>query len=92
MKINLKDKVEDTVTDFKGMVIARCVYMNGCVRCQIQPRGLDKDGKMVESEWIDEGQLVVEEKDFFAEESKKSDKEGPPGGPADKPKYMNKPN
>ena len=87
MKINLKDKVEDTVTDFKGTVIARCVYMNGCVRCQIQPKGLDKEGKIIEAVWIDEEQLTIEE---FGDKLKDPNKK-PPGGPADRPKYMNEP-
>ena len=86
MKINLRDKVKDTVTDFEGMVVARCVYLNGCVRCEVQPRGLDKDGKIIEGVWIDEGQLVIE--DFFDDTRKEAESTG---GPADKPQYMNKP-
>ena len=58
--IKLGERVQDTVTDFKGMVIARCVYLNGCVRIQVQPKELNKDGKMIDSEWIDEGQLESE--------------------------------
>lgn len=87
MKINLRDEVKDTLTDFKGIVVARCIYLNGCVRCQVQPRKLDKDGLIIEGVWIDEGQLTIKE---FGDELKDPNKEGP-GGPADKPKYMNKP-
>jgi len=56
--INLGDKVKDTITDFEGTVVARIVYLNSCVRYQVQAKGL-KDGKIIESEWIDEGQLIV---------------------------------
>ncbi len=44
--INLGDKVKDTITDFEGTAVARCVYLNGCVRIEVQPKEL-KDGKMI---------------------------------------------
>lgn len=84
MKIKLRDHVKDTVTDFEGMVTARVIYLNGCVRCQVQPKGLDKDGKIIESEWIDEGQLYLEKLDFNEEGVRKDVKKGP-GGPRDEP-------
>jgi len=55
--IKLGDKVKDTITDFGGMAVARCVYLNGCVRIEMRPKGLDKDGNIVEAIWIDESQL-----------------------------------
>lgn len=56
-KITLGSKVRDTITGFEGIATARAEYLNGCVRILIQPQRLDKDGKIIESEWIDQVQL-----------------------------------
>lgn len=56
--INVKDKVKDTITGFEGIVIARTEWLNGCVRCCIQSQKL-KDGKILDTETIDEGQLEI---------------------------------
>jgi len=74
--IKLGDKVKDIITDFEGIAVARCVYLNGCVRCEIQPKGLDKDGKMIDAVWIDESQLIVL-KETESQEKKKKDTGGP---------------
>jgi len=60
--IKLGDKVEDVITGFKGIVIARSEWLNGCTRCAVQPP-VDKDGKHIEDVWIDEQQLVVIKKE-----------------------------
>lgn len=57
MKINLGDKARDLVTGFEGICVARTQWLNGCVRCTIQPQGLDKDGKAIDTLTIDEPQL-----------------------------------
>jgi len=80
--INLGDKVKDTITDFKGMAVARCVYLNGCVRIEVQPKGLDNDGKIVEAVWIDESQLEGVEPD---------EGETPSGGPGSIPSRFSHP-
>lgn len=82
--IKLGDKVKDTITDFEGMAVARCVYLNGCVRIEVQPKGLNKDGKIVEAEWIDETQLVVKGKTKV----RKNDEHG---GPGSRPSRFNHP-
>jgi len=55
-EFNLGDKVKDTVTPFKGVVIARTEYLNGCIRYQVQPTDL-KDGAPQEATSFDEEQL-----------------------------------
>jgi len=55
--INLGDKVKDRITGLEGIAIAKVIYLNGCVRYEVKPKGL-KDGKTIESEWIDEQQLI----------------------------------
>ncbi len=58
-KINLGDEVTDKVTGIKGIAIAFTKWLNGCVRWTVQPRKLTKEGKVQDSETIDEGQLSV---------------------------------
>jgi hypothetical protein len=50
--IALGDVVKDTITGFKGVVVSRHDYLNGCVRLGIQPKGL-KDGKPIEAQVFD---------------------------------------
>jgi len=84
--IKIGTRVIDTITDFKGTAVARCVYLNGCVRIEVQPKGIDKDGKIVEAIWIDEGQLEVLEKPLELEA-----KEELTGGPGDAPSKISHP-
>lgn len=57
-KIRLGDKVKDSITDFQGTVVAIAHWLHGCTQCAVQPKEL-KDGKIIESEWIDEPQLQL---------------------------------
>ena len=84
--INLGEKVKDMITDFEGTAIARCVYLNGCVRCGVQAKGL-KDGQPIECVWIDEGQLISK----TDEEAKIQRGEEVIGGPGDVPSEFSHP-
>jgi hypothetical protein len=57
----LGDLVEDKVTGFTGIVVAETKWLNGCFRLTVQPRGLDKDGKVFQTEGFDIEQLIVRE-------------------------------
>jgi hypothetical protein len=57
--INVGDIAKDSVTGFKGMVIARTEWLNGCARILIQPQELTKEGKTMEAEQFDEQQVVL---------------------------------
>ena len=35
---NLGDEVKDTITGFKGIVVARTEWLNGCARVTVQPQ------------------------------------------------------
>lgn len=59
MHINLGDKAKDLVTGFEGICIARTHWLNGCVRCTLQPDKTDKEGKPYEGQTFDEPQLTV---------------------------------
>jgi len=83
-KFKLGTVLKDKITDFEGTAIARVVYLNGCVRYEIQPREL-KDGNRIESAWIDETQLISKE------EGKEVTGKGDPGGPGDIPSAISHP-
>ena len=44
--INLGDKVKDTITDFEGTAVAKIIYLNGCIRCEVKPKGLEDSGRI----------------------------------------------
>lgn len=45
-------RVKDKITGFKGIATGICKYITGCDRILVTPP-VDKEGKYVESEWID---------------------------------------
>jgi len=57
--INLGDRVKSKITGFTGIAVSRAEFLNGCIRFQVQPETL-KDGKQLESEWVDDVELQVE--------------------------------
>jgi len=63
MTIELGDEVIDKITGFKGIVVAKTEYINGCIQYEVQPK-IDKDGKIPESTNIDKEtiELVVPKK------------------------------
>ena len=52
------DKVVDTVSGLEGTITCVAVYMNGCIRYNVQP-GLDSEGHFQEAEVVDEQQLKL---------------------------------
>ena len=58
MKIQLGDRVRDTLTGFAGIAVAETQWLHGCRRITIQPEKLN-DGKVVEAMTFDEPQIVV---------------------------------
>ena len=62
-KIKLGDEIEDIVTGFKGIAIAKTSWLYGCDRITIQPK-VDKDGKCPDNQTFDEEsvRLVKKEK------------------------------
>jgi len=52
VEINLGDTAQCEITGFKGTVVAVCQYLNGCVQFLIEPP-VDKDGKVMNSFWVD---------------------------------------
>lgn len=58
-KVDLGAEVEDVVTGFKGIVVARTEWHFGCRRYTVQPKGLTKEGKPFETATFDEDALRV---------------------------------
>lgn len=54
----LGDVVEDTVTAFRGVVVAKTRWLNGCIRITVQPQEL-KDGKPIDALGFDVEQLEL---------------------------------
>lgn len=57
-KIELGDSARDTISGYKGIVIAITYWLNGCKRITIQSRSL-KDGKPVDSVTFDAEQIAA---------------------------------
>lgn len=57
-KFELGCKVRSLVSGFTGMVTSRSEHLNGCDRYWVQPP-VDKEGKLPDGCWLDEGELDV---------------------------------
>jgi len=75
-KFELGEKVRDKVSGFKGTIIQRTEFLNGCIQYGVQPQGLDKDGKIRDAMGIDEQSIELIEKKKSPFEFKKRN-----GGP-----------
>lgn len=78
-RLNLGDRVKDSITGFTGIYVCRLEYLHGCVRISIQPEELDKDGKPPEDKVFDEGQVELVEPGVRAPVQRNLPR--PPGGP-----------
>jgi hypothetical protein len=58
-QIVLGKRYRDIVTGFTGIATCRVEYLNGCVRVGITPTELTKDGKSIESEYVDVDQVEL---------------------------------
>ncbi len=78
MPIKLGDKAKDTISGFTGIVTGEFNYLNGCVRLQLEPDKLDKDGKRQDGCIFDIEQLVLVKAGVHKVKN-------PSGGPRDNP-------
>lgn len=76
-KFNLGDEVQSLVSGFKGVIVGRAEYLNGCLQYDVVGR-VKKDGK-VPSIWIDEESLEI------ITALKVKVKKSPTGGPQNTP-------
>ena len=83
-KIKLGDLAKDKITGFTGVVICVSNFLNGCTRCAIQPKELEK-GIPIEEHYFDIEQLVKVKESTKAEAKPKGGprKDAPLGRPGE---------
>lgn len=59
MGIQLGDKAKDKISGFTGIVTGYYRYLNGCVRLNLEPDKLSKDGNVQDGRVFDIEQLVL---------------------------------
>jgi len=57
-KFELGLQAKDIITGTEGVLVGRCQYLFGCNQYGIAPRVL-KDGKRLDTEWFDEGRIII---------------------------------
>ncbi len=57
--ITLGSKVKDVVSGFEGVAMGRAEYLTGCTQYLVAPVKLDKDNKLGDAHWFDEGRLSI---------------------------------
>jgi hypothetical protein len=65
--VPLGTEVEDKVSEFKGKVLMVVEYLHNCSQYYVEPP-VDKDGKVRDGQFFDEGRLVVKGKGITPEE------------------------
>lgn len=85
MTIKLGDLAKDKITGFKGIVISRTDWLNGCVRFMLQSQKLQKEGMPQPAETFDEQQLVLLKSNQYGFDQQ------PVGGPKPSPKLPKTP-
>lgn len=81
-KYSLGDEVQDLVTGFKGVITGQVRWISGCNQYTVNP-GLDKEGKVAASEWLDENRVkLLKTKKVDLEKKVARDRGGPANVPA----------
>ena len=57
-RIDLGDKVKDTITGYTGIAVAKTDWLHGCTRITVKSQTL-KDGAPIKSQTFDEPQLKL---------------------------------
>jgi hypothetical protein len=65
--INLGDVVQDRITAFQGVAVARVTWLFGCTRITVQPQELNK-GAPIEPQSFDEPQLLIMDRGWYQRE------------------------
>ncbi len=77
-KFELGDRLRCRISGLVGMADQFRVFINGCHQYSIQQSGIDKDGKIKTSYWIDEAQLEFIDKGLNAKAPVKTSTVGGP--------------
>jgi hypothetical protein len=76
-KFELGVTVRDVINGYEGPITGRAQYLTGCTQYLVANSSLDKDGKVQDGYWIDEGRLELKAKT----KPITLDRAQPPGGP-----------
>ncbi len=57
--VKLGDRAKDLISGVSGLVVGKTEWLYGCSRLGLQPEKLGKDGKVQETNWFDEAQVVL---------------------------------
>lgn len=82
--INLGDEVQDIVTGFTGIAIAKTEWLWSCIRYGVQSQAL-QDGKLQEAQWFDEPQLEIINRQKVKNPKLHTEVMKDPGGPRNDP-------
>jgi len=74
--IKLGQKARDKITGFTGIVIGKIDYLFGCNQYGLTPE-IDKDGKTGETQWFDDGRIVVLGRGILPKEVRSKKNGGP---------------
>ena len=77
-KYDMGIHVRDVINGYEGAITGRAQYLTGCTQYLVIPTELDKDKKIQDGHWIDEGRLEVKPKT----KPVVLDRAQPPGGPS----------
>jgi len=58
MTIKLGQEVQDRITGFKGIAVAKVKYLQGCNRVSVQPKVKD-DMALPDNKYFDEPDLII---------------------------------
>jgi hypothetical protein len=58
-RVSLGDEVRDTVTGFKGIVVCRIEWFNGCWRIGVQSKKMKTDGVPSDIVYFDDTQMEI---------------------------------
>lgn len=83
--IELGDEVQDVITGFTGIAIAKTEWLYGCNRYGVQSQALGTDGKAQEASWFDEPQLIILNKQKVKNPKLWVEEIKDPGGPRNDP-------
>ena len=56
---NLGDEVQDEITGFKGIVMAKLEALYGPTECRVHERGCSAEGKPKDGVWVEDARLKI---------------------------------
>lgn len=72
---NFGKLAKDKITGFEGIITSKHYYITGCAQYGLQPK-IDKDGKVPDSRYFDEGRVEILESEQILPESVQAEDNG----------------